>query len=72
MPLFSSPSLSLHLTPLSHTLSPPSSRYYAAVTYSDHMLGKVLAELESLGVADNTIVVFHSDHGYQLGEANEW
>eukprot|EP00755_Sulcionema_specki_P014821 Sspe_Gene.57722::Locus_31672_Transcript_1_1_Confidence_1.000_Length_1561::g.57722::m.57722/K01136/IDS; iduronate 2-sulfatase len=46
--------------------------YYAAVTYADHMLGKALVKLEELGCANNTIVVFHSDHGYQLGELNEW
>lgn len=46
--------------------------YYAAVTYSDHMLGRALAKIDELGVASNTIVVFHADHGYQLGELNEW
>lgn len=46
--------------------------YYAAITYSDHMLGKALQKLEELGETNNTIVVFHSDHGYQLGELNEW
>lgn len=37
--------------------------YYAAVSYADFMLGKVLATLEELGEVDNTIVVFHGDHG---------
>jgi len=46
--------------------------YYAAVTWADHSLGRALAKLEELGVANNTIVVFHSDHGYQLGELNQW
>ena len=48
--------------------------YYAAVSYADHMLGKALDLLVSFGPAvyNNTIVVFHSDHGYQLGELNEW
>eukprot|EP01060_Flectonema_neradi_P040828 TRINITY_DN9446_c0_g2_i10.p1 TRINITY_DN9446_c0_g2~~TRINITY_DN9446_c0_g2_i10.p1 ORF type:complete len:522 (+),score=72.27 TRINITY_DN9446_c0_g2_i10:42-1607(+) len=46
--------------------------YYAAVTYSDHMLGKALAELDRLNVSNNTIVMFHSDHGYHLGELNDW
>ena len=48
--------------------------YYAAVSYSDHMLGQALDYLTQLGpaVVANTIVVFHSDHGYQLGEQNEW
>jgi iduronate 2-sulfatase len=46
--------------------------YYAAVTYADAMLGKALDLLDELGVKDNTIVVFNADHGYQLGELNEW
>jgi len=46
--------------------------YYAAVTYADHMLGRVLDLLDELGETANTVTVFHSDHGYQLGELNEW
>jgi arylsulfatase A-like enzyme len=48
--------------------------YYAATTYADHMLGKALQLLTTFGpaVVANTIVFFHSDHGYQLGELNEW
>ena len=38
------------------------------------MLGKALDFLKNMGddVAKNTITIFHSDHGYQLGELNEW
>ena len=38
------------------------------------MLGLALDRLAALGddVARRTITVFHSDHGYQLGELNEW
>ena len=46
--------------------------YYSALTYSDAMAGTVLAELDNLGLADNTIVSFWGDHGYQLGEHAEW
>ena len=46
--------------------------YYAAVTYADHMLGMALDKLVELGVENNTITIFHSDHGWQLGELNEW
>ena len=47
--------------------------YYAAVTWADHSLGRALQHLQDMGpaVVANTIVVFHSDHGYQLGELNE-
>ena len=46
--------------------------YYASVTYSDHIMGQALSMLNKSSVANNTIVVFHSDHGYHLGEQNEW
>lgn len=46
--------------------------YYASVAYMDAQLGRVLAALEASGQADNTIVVFCSDHGYHLGEHDFW
>ena len=44
--------------------------YYAAVTHSDNELGRVLDELKDLGLEDDTIVSFWSDHGYTLGKKN--
>ncbi len=46
--------------------------YYAAVTFMDAQVGKVLDALEKSGKADNTIVIFTSDHGYHLGEHDFW
>ena len=46
--------------------------YYAAVSYSDSELGRVVAEVEELGLAETTIIVFLGDHGWQLGEHAEW
>jgi iduronate 2-sulfatase len=46
--------------------------YYAAVTYMDALVGKVLDALEKSGQADNTIAIFTSDHGYHLGEHDFW
>ena len=46
--------------------------YYAAVSYMDAQVGKVLDALERSGQADNTIVIFTSDHGYHLGEHDFW
>ena len=41
--------------------------YYAALTYTDSLIGSVLDKLEELGISGNTIVSFWGDHGWQLG-----
>ncbi len=41
-------------------------RYYDAITAMDAHVGRLLAELEEDGVADNTIVFFYGDHGTGL------
>lgn len=46
--------------------------YYAAVSFIDAQVGLLLGELETLGLAENTIVVLWSDHGWKLGEHNSW
>ena len=46
--------------------------YYASVSFTDSLIGRLLDELEALNLADNTVVVMHGDHGYQLGERNIW
>lgn len=42
--------------------------YYAATSYVDAQLGRVLDALDELGMREDTIVVLCGDHGYNLGE----
>jgi arylsulfatase A-like enzyme len=42
--------------------------YYAMVSEVDHHVGRILGCLEELGLSENTIVIFTSDHGEWLGE----
>jgi len=42
--------------------------YRACISFMDVQVGRVLGELDRLGLRDNTIVVFFGDHGYHLGE----
>ncbi len=46
--------------------------YYAAISYMDAQVGMVLAELDRLGLRDNTIVILWGDHGWKLGEHDAW
>lgn len=46
--------------------------YYASVTYMDQQVGRLLDALDRLGQRENTIVIFTSDHGYNLGEHTMW
>jgi len=46
--------------------------YYAACTYVDSNVGKLLCVLDECGLSENTIVVFTGDHGDMLGERGLW
>ncbi len=46
--------------------------YYATITFMDVQVGRVLDALDRLGLAESTIVVLWSDHGYLLSEHGQW
>jgi arylsulfatase A-like enzyme len=46
--------------------------YWASLTWTDWNVGRVLAELDRLGLRDNTVIAFWGDHGYHLGEKGKW
>jgi iduronate 2-sulfatase len=46
--------------------------YYAATSYTDAQVGRVLEALRETGRAENTIVVFWGDHGWHLGDHGMW
>jgi iduronate 2-sulfatase len=46
--------------------------YYASVTHSDDLVGRVLDRVEQLGLSESTYIVILGDHGFLLGENNQW
>ena len=46
--------------------------YAACVSYMDAQLGLVLADLDRLGLRENTAVILWGDHGWKLGEHDSW
>lgn len=46
--------------------------YYACTAFVDDQVGRLVGALKNLDLYDSTIIVFVSDHGYQLGEHGLW
>ncbi len=64
-------------TPLQGSLTEAQRRrlkhgYYAAVSFVDAQIGRLLAELDRLKLREDTIIILWGDHGWKLGEHNSW
>ena len=46
--------------------------YFACVSFIDAQIGKLVEELEKLGLKDDTIIMLASDHGWHLGDQGCW
>jgi iduronate 2-sulfatase len=46
--------------------------YYACVSFTDTQIGRVLAELQRLGLEQDTVVILWGDHGWKLGDYGAW
>ena len=71
------PSAALFTTPLNWDIPEDGLRqsiraYYASISFLDANVGRLLSALDRLKLTSNTIVVFMSDHGYNLGEHGQW
>jgi iduronate 2-sulfatase len=71
------PAAALFTTPAHWNLTVDQQRetiraYYASISFLDAQVGRVLDALDRLRLAEHTLVVFMSDHGYNLGEHGQW
>jgi uncharacterized sulfatase len=75
--LASVPEIALYVKPPNYGLSDSKmieflQGYRASVSFMDAQVGRLMDALKRLGLEDDTVVVFFSDHGYLLGQHGQW
>lgn len=53
-----------------HLMAQMKAFYYACISFVDYQIGRIVAELKRLGIYDDTMIIFTSDHGEMLGDYN--
>lgn len=71
------PPVAFHIHPQNYGLPENTLReftrgYFASTSFVDEQVGKLLEAVKRLGLSENTIIIFWSDHGWQLGEHGQW
>ena len=71
------PDIALYIRPQNYALRESDLRdcvrgYHAAVSCLDNQIGQLLAALDRLKLAENTIIILFGDHGFLLGEHGQW
>ncbi|AXK43737.1 sulfatase-like hydrolase/transferase [Erythrobacter aureus] len=46
--------------------------YLAAISYADYLLGQILDQVEASGLSDSVTIALWTDHGYHLGDKDQW
>ncbi|MEM7147016.1 MAG: sulfatase-like hydrolase/transferase [Verrucomicrobiota bacterium] len=53
-------------------LEEPRGMYNAFVSTMDEMIGEIIAKVDALGIRENTLIIFQSDHGHSTEERTFW
>ena len=55
-----------HLSEKQNEIDEERRRYYQLAAYCDHQIGRLIRHIDDLGIREETLIIFTSDHGYQF------